>query len=192
MSNQLVPQAEQALTVSEGYIPVAGYENLNPDDFSLPTLKLVQAQTTIDGSMQHLGQYVKTDTGEFFENPAALIIGIAKSRIMFPTEYNGKGSEPLCRSDNALFPRTEFVNRRVEGLYIPESCADCPFSHFPDDGGAPPCSLSENWAAILDSGDIAIIRFKGASTRASGMLKNIMRANRMKQRPTYVRLGSQL
>src|SRR3990167_5765573 len=50
--------------------------------------------------------------------------------------------------------------------------------------------MSDNWAAILETGDIAIVRFKGASSKTSLMLKNLMRVNRMKRRPTYIRLGS--
>ena len=177
------------LAEAPDYIPVAGYEQLDPDDFSLPTLKLVQAQTTADGAQAHLGQYYKTDTGEFYTDPAALIVAIAKSRIMFPTKYESD-NQPLCRSDNAIQPRVEFFGAVIANQIIPESCAECPFTRFPDEGGAPPCSMSDNWAAILETGDIAIVRFKGASSKTSLMLKNLMRVNRMKRRPTYIRLGS--
>ena len=171
------------------YVPVAGAENLTPDDFSLPTLKLVQAQTTTDDALKHLGEYVKTDTGDYFSSPRALIVGIQKSRILFP-EYGADDKDPLCRSDNALSPRQEFIGAAVMNELIPALCAECEFSRWGEGGAAPPCSLSENWAAILDGGEIVILRLRGASARARGMLKNIMRANKLARRSTYVQLGS--
>lgn len=184
-------QSNTELAAWGEYVPVAGAENLSPDDFSLPTLKLVQPNTQSDDAIKHLGHYVQTDTGTFHEAPRALIVGIQKSRILFPTAY-AADNKPLCRSDNAVTPRPEFIGQDVfdDGGNIPDTCAECPFSQWGPDGEAPACSLSENWAAILDTGDIVILRLKGTSAAASKMLKNIMRANKLKKRPTYVQLGS--
>lgn len=187
------PQSNQALaTPNPDYVPVAGYEGLDPDDFSLPTLKLVQAQTTTDGAEEHQGEYVKTDTQEFFKTPRLLVMGIQKSRIMFPAEYGGADSAPLCRSDDSTHPREEFVGSAPfdDSNIIPEACSDCPFSKWGKNGDAPACTLSENYAGILDSGDIVILRLKGSSAKASTTLKNTMRANRFKGLNTYIQLAS--
>lgn len=188
-SNQIAINGTRALDLPADYVPVAGYEGLDPDDFSLPTLKLVQAQTTLEGAEKHQGEYVKTDTVDYFKDPQALIVGIQKSRIMFPSEYGGAASDPLCRSDDSYRARNEYIGTDVEGVEIPPACADCPFSKWTDNQ-APRCTLSENWAAILDTQDIVILRLKGTSAAASKILKNMMRANRLKRRSTYVQLGS--
>lgn len=187
MSTELTVSEPQRLAPAD-FIPVAGAENLNPDDFSLPMLKLVQPQTTIEGAEKHPGQYAKTDTGEFFDQPRALVIGIQKTRVLFPAGYEA-GNEPLCRSDDAVGPRPEYINAIVNEEVIPPLCANCEFSRWVGDQ-RPPCQLAENWALILDSGDIAILRLGGTSARTSSTLKNIMRANVAGKRPTYVQFGS--
>lgn len=188
MSTELATITESTTLAAPDYIPVAGAENLNPDDFSLPMLKLVQPQTTEDGAEKHPGEYLKTDTGDFIDSPRALIIGIQKTRVLFPSAYEA-GNDPLCRSDDAVGPRAEYVNQIVNGESIPPLCANCEFSRWNNDQ-RPPCQLAENWAAILDSGDIAILRLSGTSARTSSTLKNIMRANVAGRRPTYVQFGS--
>lgn len=190
METQLVPtNGNTSLSVPADYIPVAGYEGLGADDFSLPTFKLVQGQSKFDGAIEHLGWYYNTATGEFVKEANALIIGISKSRIMFVKPFDPK-ADPLCRSDDSHTPRAEFVGQKINGDFIPAKCELCPFSKFGDDGSAPPCALSENWAAILDTLEPVVLRFKGTNSKTSAMLKSVMRANRFKKRPTYVRLGS--
>lgn len=188
-SQEIVPAGSTALAMAD-YVPVAGYETLNPDDFTIPTLKIVQPQSTMENADGHEGQYVKTDTEEYMPNPRLMIVGIAKSRIMFPPEYGGAQDDPLCRSDDAIHPRPEYVGEDYDLGPIPALCADCPYARFPDEGGAPPCTLSENWAGILDSADPIVLRLKGSSAKASGTLKNIMRANRVKRQITYVELST--
>ena len=107
---------------------------------------------------------------------------------MFPETY-AADSKALCRSDNGITPRAEFVGQRIGREVIPENCADCQFSKW-NDKDAPPCALTDNWAVILPTGDPAILRLKGSSAKTSGMLKNIMRANRLSGRPTHVTLAS--
>lgn len=185
----LVPAAAAQLpAVAPDYVPVAGFEQLPPDDFSLPTLKLVQPQTSNEGAEKHPGEYLKTDTGDYFAAPNVLIVGIAKTRIMFPDEY-AADSKAICRSDDGVSPRSEFIGQEINGVEIQGDCATCPFSQWGED--APPaCSLTDNWAAILPTGDPAILRLRGSSAKTSAMLKNIMRANRMKGKATHIKLGS--
>jgi len=178
-----------ALAVS-GYVPVAGLDELSPDDFSIPAIKLVQAQTREAGADEHLGQYLRTDTKQFIKAPKLLILGIAKSRIMFDKPYD-PDKPPLCKSDNANYPRPEFVSTYVGDTLIPDNCnKDCPFAKWGKNNERPACDLVDNWAALTEDGDPVIIRLSGASAKVSTQLKNLARAAALKHSPLYVQLGS--
>ena len=198
-----------ALALPEDFIPVAGIENLSPDDFSIPVVKLVQTNTGIDNADELAGQWYRTDTGETAPTVKVLIIGIAKSRILFPTEYSG-GGKALCRSDDSIAPRAEFVGlpiyymagnekRRAQigeseggnfDMTLPATCAECPLSQWGLNGEKPPCRLSDNWAALTSDSDPVLIRFGGSAAKISAKLRNLARAATAKHRPLYVELSS--
>lgn len=203
------PNGNTALEIPPDYIPVAGIENLSPDDFSIPVVKLVQTNTSIDKADELAGQWYRTDTGEAYEAIDVLIIGIQKSRILFPTEYSGDG-KALCRSDDGIAPRAEFIGlpvyyhagsetRRTQvavaehgpmDMTIPATCAECPLSQWGINGEKPPCRLSDNWASLGGEGDPMLIRFGGSAAKISAKLRNLARAATAKHRPLYVRLSS--
>ncbi len=213
MNTQLVKQNGNgnghALVIPQDYIPVAGIENLSPDDFSIPVVKLVQTNTGIDNADQFAGQWYRTDTGETAETLRALIIGIQKSRILFPSEYSGDG-KALCRSDDSIAPRADHApavfyqpgnpktgRKATVGamesngdMPIPDLCADCPLSQWGADGEKPLCRLSDNWAALTNEGDPVLIRFGGSAAKISSKLRNLARAATAKHRPLYVELSS--
>lgn len=210
MNTQLTkPNGNTAVAVPEDYIPVAGIENLSPDDFSIPVVKLVQTNTGIDNADQFAGQWYRTDTGECSETIKALIIGIAKSRILFPTEYSGDG-KALCRSDDSVTPRADHIGQPIyylagnekrrtmiseaeggaQDMTIPATCAECPLSQWGINGEKPPCRLSDNWAALTSEGDPVLIRFGGSAAKISAKLRNLARASTAKRRPLYVQLSS--
>lgn len=185
-------QSNTALTTQDEYIPVAGLDQLDPGEFTLPTLKLTQAQSTQDKADEHLGQWYRRDTGEYLSAPAVLILGIAKSRVLFPPTYEGAKSEPLCKSDDAVKPRPEFFNSTPAGfsVTIGDSCADCILSQWGENGEPPACTISENWAALTASGDPVVIRLARSSAKASAQLKNMARAAKLKRKPLYIKLDS--
>lgn len=198
-----------AIEIPFDYIPVAGIESLSPDDFSIPVMKLVQTNTNIDNADTLAGNWYRTDTGETFETVRTLIIGIAKSRILFASEYTGEG-KALCRSDDSIAPRADHApavfyqpgnpktGRKatvgaMEGnndLDIPNTCVECPLSQWGIDGEKPLCRLSDNWAALTDEGDPVLIRFGGSAAKISAKLRNLARAATAKRRPLYVELSS--
>jgi hypothetical protein len=209
MNTQLTKQnGNTAIAMPEDYIPVAGIENLSPDDFSIPVVKLVQSNTGIDNADELVGQWYRTDTGEVAPELKTLIIGIQKSRILFPSEYSGDG-KALCRSDDSITPRADHApavyylagneKRRtqiseMEGgnfdMTIPATCAECPLSQWGVNGEKPPCRLSDNWAALTSEGDPVLIRFGGSAAKISAKLRNLARAASAKRRPLYVQLSS--
>jgi hypothetical protein len=206
------PKAQAMTTPGADYVPVAGISDLSPDDFSIPVLKLIQSNTKIDDADKHAGKWYRSDTGEILQQPQALIIGIAKSRVLFPSDYTGDGVT-LCRSDNGHEPRAEYIGGVVyfvpgtekrrpvvseatadatdpHNTIISASCADCPLSQWGDEGGKPPCRLSDNWAALLDEGDPALIRFGGSAAKMSSKLRNLARAATAKRKPLYISLSA--
>jgi hypothetical protein len=182
------------LSTGKEYTPVAGLNELSPDEFTLPTLKLTQAQSTSPDSIKHLGEWFRRDTAEYLKAPALLILGIAKSRVLFPAEYGGEKSEPLCKSDNATFPRAEFIGKVPDGFEttIPDTCADCLLSQWGDDGDPPACTMSENWAALTETGDPVVVRLSRSASKASAQLKNMARAAALKRKPLYICLDSRM
>jgi hypothetical protein len=209
MTDQRVATIEPKPQAAE-YVPVAGIGDLSPDDFSIPILKLIQSNTRIDDADKHAGEWYRSDTGEILTAPQALIIGIAKSRVLFPSDYTGDGVT-LCRSDDGRAPRADFIGQMIyfmpgtekrraivseatadtndhHNLVIPTACAACPLSQWGEEGGRPPCRLSDNWAALLDEGDPALIRFGGSAAKISAKLRNLARAATAKRKPLYIAL----
>jgi hypothetical protein len=198
-----------ALEVPADYIPVAGIENLSPDDFSIPAMKLVQDNTDIKDANQLAGQWYRTDTGATSETVKALIIGIQKTRVLFKSQFGGE-KKALCRSDNSIAPREEFINASVsyipgsetrdavvsppEGnqfdMVLPALCSDCPLSEWGQHGEPPACRLSDGWAALTSEGDPILFRFGGSAAKISAKLRNLARAATSKRRPLYVELSS--
>lgn len=196
-----------AIEIPADYVPVAGIENLSPDDFSLPVLKLVQANSQIDNADQLIGQWYRTDTGEALEHPNLIMIGIAKQRVLFASEYSGEGTA-LCRSDDGKAPRAELIGTTLDvvpgtdrrsaivsagpgNFEIPATCNECPLSQWTE-SGKPPCRLSDNWAAVTSDGDPVVVRFGGSAAKIGAKLRNLARAATMKRRPLYIALGSHL
>lgn len=204
--NALTIRNNTAIEIPQDYVPVAGIDQLGPDDFSLPVLKLVQVNSQIDNADQLVGQWYRTDTGEAIERPHLLMIGIAKQRVLFASAYNGEG-KALCKSDDGKSPRVDFIGQSldvVEGnekrativadgpgnFVIGVDCSICPLSQWTN--GKPPCKLSDNWAAVTNDGDPVIVRFGGSAAKIGAKLRNLARASTLKRRPLYISLGSHL
>lgn len=165
---------------------VAGLDNLSPGDFTLPVLKIVQAQTKAEGADEHLGWWLRTDTGEFIKDPTLLILGIAKSRIMFKKPFDN--SAPLCRSDNANSPRPEYVGLVINGEAIPTNCnSACLFAKWGRNNERPDCDLVDNWAALLPDGSPVVFRLSGAAMKVSIQLKNLARVMVKRKQRLYIR-----
>lgn len=189
MSNSLATKPESALASPVEFVDVAGFDQLGPEDFSLPRMILVQAQHVHEGAEKHTGEWYRTDTSEHMEAPRVLIIGIAKSRAMFDEDNFSRDASPLCRSDDGHHPRMEYAGTSVNGQRIPESCLACPFAEWNGDT-APPCQIADNWAALTCEGEPVIFRMKGAGMKVSKQLKNVIRVSRARKRLTYIELGS--
>lgn len=196
-----------AIEIPKDYVPVAGIENLNADDFTLPVMKLVQATTKVDDVASKVGQWYRTDTGETHEAPNLIMIGIAKQRVLFQSEYDGTG-KPLCRSDNGKEPRHEYIGQSLDvvpptekyaaivregpgSFEIMTLCENCPLSQWTN-GQKPPCKQSDNWAAVTSDGDPVIVRFGGSAAKMGGKLRNLARIATVKRKPLYIKLGSHL
>ena len=206
MNAVMIRNNNTAIEVPADYVPVAGIENLSPDDFSLPVIKLVQVNSQIDNADQLVGQWYRTDTGEAIETPNLLMIGIAKQRVLFASTYSGEG-KALCKSDDGKTPRADFVGKSLDyvqgnerraavvaegpgDFIIGDDCATCPLSQW--NNGKPPCKLSDNWAAVTNDGDPVIVRFGGSAAKIGAKLRNLARAATLKRRPLYIALGSHL
>lgn len=200
-----------AIEVPADFVPVAGLSELSPDDFSIGVLKLIQTKTQIDGEDagdSSVGKWLRTDTGDVIENPDLVFIGIAKQRALFRSEFSGDKT-PLCRSDNGLTPRSEYVgialyveaaNKHRKAIvaavvgdegnfFIGSICANCPLSQWVE-GNPPPCTLSDSWAAVTPECDPVLVRFGKSSAAVGKKLKTMARIYSKKMKPLHFVLGS--
>lgn len=192
MSNQIQPAGKFSLAhQQEDYVGIAGFEQLTAEDFTLPRLVLVQAQHAHEGADKHMGEWYNTGSNEHIANPRILIIGIAKSRAMFSDQFS-RDSKPICRSDNAIVPRHEFIGVAVrgDGYAIPHTCAECVFGTWTGDT-PPECSIADNWAAITADLEPVVFALRGASYKVSKKLKTTARVAMAKRQALYIELGSQ-
>lgn len=190
MSNAIKVKQNNSLSNPADFVGIAGFENLTPEDFSLPRLVLVQLQHVHEGAEDHPGEWYRTDTNEHIANPKILIIGIAKSRAMFDNIEFDRTSTPICRSDDAIFPRQEFIGTQIDGFNIPNNCEACIFKDWT--GTNPPyCQLADNWAGLTEDAAPIVFRLKGSGYKISKQLKTTARVTMAKREPLYISLGSQ-
>lgn len=202
MTTALTPIRPQAVVDITDVDPenfiVPGMENVQPGELRIPLLRLVQGTSRMEGAGDNIGKWHNSVTGEFTAAPELLIIGVAKGRVMFQTQFNAE-NKPLCASDDGRQPRAEFagavVKRIVEGQRGPEvlqvsigaACADCPFSAWGEDSEPPACQEVATFAGVRDDGLPCIVQLRGTSMRHAASLKTLVAANGIRK---AVRLGA--
>jgi hypothetical protein len=210
MNNLAIRNNNTSIEIPQDWVPVAGIEQLDPDDFSLPVMKLVQSNTQIDNAEELLGQWYRTDTGEAVEIPNLILIGIAKQRVLFASDFANSDKKALCRSDDSKSPRADLIGQELyvepaterhnaivdaangKGNFtIGSICANCPLSQWVN-SNKPPCKQSDNWAAVTSDGDPVIVRFGGSAAKMGAKLRNLARIATVKRKPLYIALGSHL
>jgi hypothetical protein len=178
---------------------VPGMEHVQPNELRIPLLKLVQAQSRMDGAGDNPGQWHNSVTGEFEPNPELLIIGVAKGRVMFPDTYNAD-NKPLCGSDDGASPRAEYIGASlktisvdddggpvVQTTIIPRKCADCPFSAWGEEGAPPKCNDVATFAGMRQDGLPVLVQIRSTGLRNVPNLKTLIAANGIRK---TIRLGS--
>lgn len=170
---------------SDLYVP--GMESLTREDVSLPRLVLVQltSQNLPADSLAHFGEWYNTVTGEYAANVYGILLGIAKQRAAFPREFSGD-SKAQCASDEALYPRSEFVGTTVTDSktgvvhVIDGTCADCPFSKFAG-SVTPMCTFSYSYGFYdTNSGLPFVMRAQRTGIKAAKQLNmQIMKYGRL-------------
>lgn len=196
MTKEIVEAQSKELAQHSDFVGIAGFDDLTPEDFSLPRMILVQLQHVHEGADENPGAWYRTDTNEHVKNPRILVIGIAKSRAMFDDGDFDRTSSPVCRSDDSFFPRAEYIGQDVfagtalQGFNIPEDCMSCVFKDW--DGDSPPrCQIADNWAGLTEDAAPVVFRLKGSGYKVSRQLKTTARVTQAKRQPLYIELGSQ-
>jgi hypothetical protein len=179
------PRAMAAL--SDEYI-VAGADILQREDITLPRMLLVQSQKGKNSPLptdfiRHVGEYYNTITGEFRSEIEGILLGIAKQRVAWGRDYEGD-NPALCGSDNALYPRNEFIGATVQDTktgivhVIDGACAECPFSKFTENeqnSSIPPmCTLVYVYAMLdMENGMPFILRAQRTGIQAARQLNTV-------------------
>jgi hypothetical protein len=165
---------------------VEGVQSLDASDLQIPRLVLVQPthrNTDIPGASDNHGKLYNDVTGEFKAIVTAVVMSLGKGRAAFPREFSHE-SEPLCASDDALAPRSDYIGILVQDAKtgaqhtITESCEGCPLKEFTEnkDGTstAPICSKSYVYAMVdSDNGIPFIMRAQRTGTSSAKRLNTI-------------------
>lgn len=141
-----------------------------------PTVRLVQAVSTMEGSTKHIGDWHRSDTDAYIPSPMALgVLAMRRTRALWE-----KGNDtPLCRSDNGSVPAPrqpvwandsiKFDGKSYDLNGEPRSCAECPFSQWGDDDKPPVCKASLVLMADLnvdgDKPELAQVRLSTTSIK---------------------------
>lgn len=96
-------------------------------------LALVQPMT-VDNQGAKTGQLLDTGTGLAYDEMQVVPFKFWRSRAFFPPGAPAtKGSEPLCRSNNAIVPTEDSKVKQAS------SCENCPRSKWVGNGKSPDC-----------------------------------------------------
>lgn len=181
----LADPLEMTFTLNE-YEVVEGTDNLSGEDFQFPKLTLVQPthrNSDIPGADAHRGEWYNDVTGEFSEDVHSIVLTVVKGRAAFDRDFSHE-SEPLCASDNALMPRSEYIGKVIQdkktGLkhtINEEGCPLCPFARFTDteDKSIPPMCAKAFTYSMMDAstGIPFVMRAQRTGTAAAKRLNTL-------------------
>lgn len=206
MQNTLTTQAPKDLVHQTGaltafqpldeYDVVGGTEDLDRSDLQFPQLKLTQPTSKkIPDFLKHGGEWFN-DLSQTFSNPALIVpVRLGKGRSCFPRDYN-EDNEPLCRSDDSLQPRKEFIGITVVdpklniAHAIAETCEQCPLAQFGASNQAPMCSKSFTYYALdAATAQPFVVRFSRSAMAAAKRFNTLMQTD---GRRKMILLGSML
>lgn len=156
------------------------FEGLDQEDFKLPILRVVQAQT-VSAPPQSAGAFWNSVTNEVKLNPIVTIMRVAKTRIMFPAEYRAD-ADVLCASDDSKRPRNKFIGQMITDFpalfpqyRIPENCADCALGDWGPNNEVPPCSISYRYILVdMESGMPGVLSLKKADISMARSLNTLL------------------
>lgn len=185
MTTALVTHNDLPLDIVDA--PIPGAEAMGREDMMIPRLVLTQAQSAdLPDNDKHLGEWYNTLTGAYAKEVEGVLLGMSKGRVMFPEKFN-RDSVTLCASDDALRPREEYHGMNINGVNIPATCAECPFSKFSEDGTPPACSKGYQFAFIDAESVPYVVRLQRTGTAAA---KQLVMIGKTIRRRRVVRLTS--
>ena len=140
-----------------------------------PTISIVQGTSKFPNSGRHGGEFWHSDREEYEGTLEVVPLYMANQRALFE---DGKDA-PSCSSLDGVAPapgatvwKQETVKLRnmaqpvAHGRYAaPNTCADCPFSEWGEDGSPPPCKETILLLVERDDASFARIRFGGLSLK---------------------------
>jgi hypothetical protein len=147
-----------------------GIDDLGQQDIILPRMRLIQPTTP--NKVGKPGEFSNNVTGLASPVIEAVIIHIAKGRVMWPEKYQAD-QDPLCASDDSIIPRdgcTEYGER----------CADCPMALWSKDKKGedvpPACSMVYNYLCIDPEGKMPFaLSLMRTSARTAKQLNTLLK-----------------
>lgn len=160
---------------------VEGTQDLTREDLQIPQITLVQATSKkVPDANKHGGEFYNNLTGEFRETINAVLLAESKGRVCFDRTFDGD-SDPLCGSDDSISPRAEYFGAQIhdsklniDAVISDNTCAECPFSKFGEDGTPPMCAKSYTYG-MLDAETMLpfVISAQRSSMQAGKQLNTI-------------------
>lgn len=164
-----------------------GLEDFGTEDMTMPRLQIVGAE----------GVYKDSLSGETFEKVEVIVLGLIKSRVLWPPEMGDTPSAPLCRSNDAKIGRTgkDFPHDKLGLTVAPEQgtpieCAKCPLqvwgSHPTRE--TPWCAEQYSFAIMMKDSDTGVwfpatVTFQGSGVKP---VKNYLSSFKRSQKPMFV------
>ena len=164
----IIPKVDAPLQVYD----MPGFQDLDPEDFVIPRIRLIQPTSKLDGSEGHFNNSATNQALSSFD---VVLLRITKSRVLWSSTM---GEDPLCASNDAVLQRPEFESSTY-GPY----CTECPQAKWGTDGEVPPCKLTYNLFLVDTETQMpAILSCAGT---AVGEAKNLFTTLRFLRKPMY-------
>jgi hypothetical protein len=129
-----------------------------------PTLKIVQGVSKMDSAIRHIGEFWRSDTGDFYPEIEIVPLLQRPFRAMFV-----KGSEDVqCASTDGVIPLPGGRYWEEHAEPAPDLCDECVFSKWGKDNNGkwlrPDCGAGWNLLAVHD-GTLVRFRIGGSNVR---------------------------
>lgn len=129
-----------------------------------PSLKIVQGVSKMEGAIRHIGEFWRSDTGDFY--PEAVITPLVQ--MPYRALFVSGSDEVQCSSADGISPLPGGRYWEDRNLVAPDLCDDCALSRFSRNQQGrwvrPECSAG--WVVIaIHDGAIVRLRISGSNLR---------------------------
>lgn len=174
----IVEEAGGKLVDPEKEAPAFQWEDDGTEEVAavLPFVKIVQGVSKMPDAERHIGEFWRSDTGDFYPEMTIVPLFQKTTRALFNRIGDRQvllaGEDPetlICASADGKEPMPEQLYWHKTGKDQPFSCEMCPFSQWGEDdrGFSVRPTCGESWVILADhDGDLVQIRLARSAMSA--------------------------